>query len=109
MLESLNGLSIRNIQETLNDTIFYRDEVRQLFNHGKITLRERSLAENIFWTTLNRILQTAKQSKNAPAELSEIETAALRYLLLQFQPVPIAARQLGDRSAVPGHAHPPPQ
>ena len=28
MLESLNGLSIRNIQETLNDTIFYRDEVR---------------------------------------------------------------------------------
>ncbi len=73
MLEVLNGLSIRNIQETLNDTIYYRDEVRQLFNHGKITLRERSLAENIFWTTLNRILQTAKQLKNAPAEISEIE------------------------------------
>ena len=73
MLESLNGLSIRNIQETLNDTIFYRDEVRQLFNHGKISLRERSLGENIFWTTLNRILQTTKQMKNAPAEISEIE------------------------------------
>lgn len=73
MLESLNGLSIRNIQETLNDTIYYRDEVRQLFNHGKITLRERSLAENIFWTTLNRILRTAREMKNAPAEIAEIE------------------------------------
>ncbi len=73
MMESLNGLSIRNIQETLNDTIYYRDEVRQLFNHGKITLRERSLAENIFWTTLNRILHTTKQMKNGPAEISEIE------------------------------------
>jgi len=73
MLESLNGLSIRNIQETLNDAIYYRDEVRQLFSHGKITLRERSLAENIFWTTLNRILRTAREMKNAPAEIGEIE------------------------------------
>jgi arginine decarboxylase len=73
MLESLNGLSIRNIQETLNDAIYYRDEVRQLFSHGKITLRERSLAENIFWTTLNRILRTAREMKNAPAEIDEIE------------------------------------
>jgi len=73
MLESLNGLTIRNIQETLNDTIYYRDEVRQLFNHGKISLRERSLAENLFWTTLNQILRTAREMKNAPAEINEIE------------------------------------
>ncbi|HSL41096.1 MAG TPA: arginine decarboxylase, partial [Desulforhopalus sp.] len=59
--------------ETLNDAIYYRDEVRQLFSHGKITLRERSLAENIFWTTLNRILRTAREMKNAPAEIGEIE------------------------------------
>jgi arginine decarboxylase len=73
MLESLNGLSIRNLQETLNDAIYYRDEVRQLFNRGQITLRERSLAENLFWTILNKILQTGRELKNAPAELSEIE------------------------------------
>jgi arginine decarboxylase len=73
MLESLNGLTIRNLQETLNDSIFYRDEVRQLFNHGKISLRERSLAENLFWTTLNQILRTAREMKNVPAEIGEIE------------------------------------
>ncbi|MGB3212838.1 MAG: biosynthetic arginine decarboxylase [Desulforhopalus sp.] len=73
MLESLNGLTIRNLQETLNDAIYYRDEVRQLFNRGQISLRERSLAENLFWTILNRILKTGKELKNAPAEINEIE------------------------------------
>jgi arginine decarboxylase len=73
MLESLKNLSIRNLQETLNDAIYYRDEVRQLFNRGQITLRERSLAENLFWTILNRILKTAQEMKNVPAEINEIE------------------------------------
>jgi arginine decarboxylase len=73
MLESMENLSIRNLQETLNDAIYYRDEVRQLFNRGQITLRERSLAENLFWTILNRILKIGKELKNAPAEINEIE------------------------------------
>lgn len=73
MLESLDNLTIRNLQETLNDAIYYRDEVRQLFNHGHISLRERSLAENLFWTILNSILKTGKELKNAPAEIHEIE------------------------------------
>ncbi len=73
MLESLENLSIRNLQETLNDAIYYRDEVRQLFNRGQITLRERSLAENLFWTILNSILKTGRELKNAPAEIHEIE------------------------------------
>jgi arginine decarboxylase len=73
MLESMDNLSIRNLQETLNDAIYYRDEVRQLFNRGQITLRERSLAENLFWTILTRIHKTGKELKNAPAEINEIE------------------------------------
>jgi arginine decarboxylase len=73
MLESMENLSIRNLQETLNDAIYYRDEVRQLFNRGYITLRERSLAENLFWTILSRIFKTGRELKNAPAEINEIE------------------------------------
>jgi len=73
MLESMENLTIRNLQETLNDAIYYRDEVRQLFNRGQITLRERSLAENLFWTILSRIFKTGRELKNAPAEINEIE------------------------------------
>ncbi len=73
MLESMENLTIRNLQETLNDAIYYRDEVRQIFNRGYITLRERSLAENLFWTILSRIFKTGRELKNAPAEINEIE------------------------------------
>ena len=73
MLVTLRDLSIRNIQESLNDAIYYRDEIHQLFNHGKISLRQRSLAENIFWTTLSSILDVSKEIKNPPPAISDIE------------------------------------
>ncbi|SLM31780.1 Biosynthetic arginine decarboxylase [Desulfamplus magnetovallimortis] len=75
MYDTLHTLSVRNIQECFNDTIYYRDEVRQLFNHGKITLRQRSLAEKIFWTTINEIARVSKELKHVTPEISDIERA----------------------------------
>jgi len=73
MHQALKDLTIRNIQEVFNDTIFYRDETRRLFQTGKITLRERSLAERLFWTTINEISRLAKDIKNPGAELSDLD------------------------------------
>ncbi len=73
MHETLTSLSIRNIQECFNDIIYYRDEVRQLFNHGQITLRQRSLAEKIFWATINQVAHVAKELKHITPEIAEIE------------------------------------
>jgi len=73
MHQALKDLTIRNIQEVFNDTIFYRDETRRLFQTGKITLRERSLAERLFWTTINRISRLAKDLRNPGAELSDLD------------------------------------
>jgi arginine decarboxylase len=39
-------LSPKNLQECLNDALYYRDEIRPLFSHGSVTLRERGLAEH---------------------------------------------------------------
>lgn len=75
MHETLSSLSIRNIQECFNDIIYYRDEVRQLFNHGQITLRQRSLAEKIFWATINGIAHVSNELKHVTPEISEIERA----------------------------------
>ncbi|SDU57389.1 biosynthetic arginine decarboxylase [Desulfobacula phenolica] len=75
MFNALETLSIRNIQECFNDVLFYRDEVRKLFNHGKITLRDRSLAEQIFWATMNEIAKKAKEMKHIGPELEDIERA----------------------------------
>lgn len=73
MLATLEDTSIRNIQESLNDVIYYRDEIHQLFNHGKISLRQRSLADNIFWTTLVKILNVSREVKNPPQAINDIE------------------------------------
>lgn len=75
MFEALESLNIRNLQECFNDILFYRDEVRNLFNHGKITLRDRSLAEKIYWAAINEIAKISKDLKQVTPELEDIERA----------------------------------
>jgi arginine decarboxylase len=71
----LSTLTLKNIQECYNDALYYRDEVRELFKHGKISLRERSFAETIFWYIMNVIATEKKKLKQYPPDLSEIELA----------------------------------
>ena len=110
MLESLNGLTIRNIQETLNDAIFYRDETRQLFQPRQdqpagTVARRKHLLDHPQRDQPDR----PRKLKNAQRRTHRHRPAPLRYLLLQFQRLPVPARQLGHRSAVPDHADPPAQ
>lgn len=69
------NLNIKNIQECYNDAIYYRDQIRQLFRHGNITLRERSLAENLFWNIISRIARIKTKLKFIPPELENLESA----------------------------------
>ena len=75
LFDTLEGLSLKNTQECYNDAIYYRDQVRQLFKLGEIKLRERSLAENIFWHLVRNIAQNITQLKFVPKDLQEIPIA----------------------------------
>ncbi len=75
LLEVSQNINIKNIQECYNDAIFYRDEIRELFKHGEITLRERSLSEKIFWNIINSIVSNYKKLKRRPIELENIDVA----------------------------------
>ncbi len=75
MLETLQGLSVRNLQEGLNDIIYYRDEVRLDFRNGRASFRERALADHIFWETAWRISKLAKELPSLPSELQGIDQA----------------------------------
>ncbi len=70
----LKSINIRNIQECYNDALYYRDEIRQRFKHGDITLRDRSLGEMIFWHIIQRIAGESKKLKYVPQELKGIDT-----------------------------------
>lgn len=69
------SLSLKNIQECYNDALYYRDEIRDMFKHGKISLRDRSVSEKIFWNTISQIAREKKKLKNAPPDLEDIESA----------------------------------
>ncbi|MEL7563730.1 MAG: biosynthetic arginine decarboxylase [Dehalobacterium sp.] len=75
LLDVNKSINLKNIQECYNDALYYRDEIRDMFKHGRISLRERSLAEKIFWNTINQIASEKKKLKHAPPDLEDIENA----------------------------------
>ena len=69
------NLNLKNIQECYNDALYYRDEIRDMFKHGRIGLRERAFSEKIFWNTINQIAKEKQKLKNSPPDLEDIESA----------------------------------
>lgn len=75
LFEVSESLSVKNIQECYNDALYYRDEIKSLFKHGRIKLRDRGTSETIFWDLIHRISKLKDKMKYAPPELEDIESA----------------------------------
>ena len=75
LMEIRGTITAKNAQECYHDAVFCRDETRSLFTQGAVTLRERALAERIFWSIINRIADEIRGLKYIPDELEDLETA----------------------------------
>jgi len=75
LIDTLNSINIRNIQECYNDALFYRDQMRQMFKLGKISLRQKALGDQIFWQIILRIDEHAETLNHFPKELTKIKLA----------------------------------
>ncbi len=73
--EVLNSMTVRNLQECYNDALYYRDEIRQMFKAGDLSMRQRSLADKIFWKIIQRLSEHVKTLKVVPKDLLDINTA----------------------------------
>jgi arginine decarboxylase len=71
--EVLDNISAKTAHEGFHDATYYRDELRSLFVHGNVGLRERALAEQIFWRILTRIAKFSQDMKYVPEELQGLE------------------------------------
>lgn len=73
LLENLwfvrQNLNLKNIQECYNDAIYYREEIREQFKVGNITLRQRALSDNIFIDIIHQIAESLDKLKRVPREL----------------------------------------
>ncbi len=61
-----------NFQECYNDTLFYRDEVRELFRRGQASLGDRALADNIALAVLEKVAAELKNTDRHYPELDNL-------------------------------------
>lgn len=69
------NISLKNLQECYNDALYYRDEIRDMFKHGRMSLRDRSFSEKIFWNTIGQIAREKDKLKNPPPDFEDLESA----------------------------------
>jgi arginine decarboxylase len=67
----------RKALEVFHDAVFDKERARQYFNSGVLSLRERAIAETIYFATVNRIAQLARHDRDAYQEIAEELEAVL--------------------------------
>ena len=82
-------------QECYNDALFYRDQVRALFNHGQASLRDRALAERLFWHIITRLADEIRGLAYVPEELQQAQRPTHRFLLRELFGLPRAFPIIG--------------
>ncbi|ADD69353.1 arginine decarboxylase [Denitrovibrio acetiphilus DSM 12809] len=73
LMATYDMVAPKTIQECCNDVLFYRNQSRQLFKHGQISLREKALAENIVRHILIKISKLATTLKHVPKDVHYID------------------------------------
>jgi arginine decarboxylase len=75
ILYTAQSVTAKNVQECFHDAIFYRDEIRTLFRHGSVGIRERAIVEEIFWYTMLRIQEKLREVRHLPRDMEGLESA----------------------------------
>jgi arginine decarboxylase len=65
-------LSEKNAQECLNDLNYYREEIRNKFLYGTVSIRERAAAEHLYWTIMTQIAEMAEHQEYLPPEMKNL-------------------------------------
>ena len=67
----------RKVLEVFHDATFDKERAHQLFNSGVLSLRERAMAETLYFATLNRIARYAQVDRDKFEEIIKELDAAL--------------------------------
>jgi arginine decarboxylase len=77
MLKNLHAawrdVTNKNLLETFHDAAEYKDEVLTLFSLGHLTLEDRVLAENLYWSICHKILRISSETGELPEELESLQ------------------------------------
>jgi arginine decarboxylase len=74
LFDTRTELSDKNIVEILHDAVAYRDEALNLFKLGFLTLKQRELAERLFWSIAIDVHKRSQGLDYVPDELHELDS-----------------------------------
>jgi arginine decarboxylase len=99
LYETYAGVSRKNFQEAYHDALQFREEAISAFNLGILDLRARARAEQLFYSTCEKILKIVRDLPYVPDELEGLErqlsdTYYCNFSLFQSLPDHWAVRQL---------------
>jgi arginine decarboxylase len=99
LVETFRGLSAKNLLESFHDSQQALDSALNLFSLGYLPLKQRSMAENLYWAICRRIQRMAKDLEYFPEELEGLEgmlsdTYFCNFSLFQSMPDSWAVKQL---------------
>ncbi len=77
-------LDVGSLQECFNDTIFYRDQLRQMHLQGTLTLRERTLGEQWYARLIKRFGEILETMDSIPDDLEAIEKLSADFYYSNF-------------------------
>jgi arginine decarboxylase len=71
--ETCASVTRKNFLEAYHDAVQMRDEAVTMFNLGYLSLKQRALAEKLFWLTCKRVLKIVRVMPLVPEELDRLE------------------------------------
>ena len=99
LLETLEGLTVRNLLESYHDAQQSLDTAMNLFASGYLPLDQRAIVEQVYWSICQKINKLAKQLEYVPEEIEAIspslcDTYFCNFSLFQSIPDSWAIKQL---------------
>jgi arginine decarboxylase len=74
LMEAYRNVSERRVLECYHDAMQAREEAMSLFNFGHLSLKHRSMVDQLFWATCVKIRDKCRSMDNVPEELQDLET-----------------------------------
>ncbi len=72
------------VQEIYNDAVYYRDKLRSEFNYGKVSLRERSQGEEMYWDIMTWISGKLESVGHDGSQMDRMSTVMTDYYYGNF-------------------------
>jgi arginine decarboxylase len=77
-------IGAKNYREFFHDAVLHRDEMITLFNHGLISLEERSYCQQLFWEIARKALALSKRDRVPSDEFVEVQRALDEKYVVNF-------------------------